>query len=108
MTSWRREVAVLTRAYQEALSLADEAIAVSPGQLWLYGNRADALMPLGRADEARALCLAHREETLQDGWPWEDAVEGDFHALRNFAIDSPLMAEIEAAFANPAEPTPAK
>ena len=40
-------VAVLVKRYQEALSLADEAIAIAPDKFWLYSVRADVLMLLG-------------------------------------------------------------
>ncbi len=97
--------AVVAGQAQEALSFADEAIALSPDTLWLYTNRADALMLLGRTDEARALYLAHRGQTPADGQSWEEDVKGDFDALRKAGITNPLMDKIEADFSRPAQPS---
>jgi tetratricopeptide (TPR) repeat protein len=99
---------LLAKGYAKSLALSDEAIAIAPDQLWLYTNRAHALMLLGRTDEARAIYLEYRSKMEQDGKPWEHAITGDFAALRAEGITNPLMDEIEADFAKPAVPTPPK
>ena len=97
--------AVLVGQAQDALSFADEAVALAPDELWLYTNSALALMLLGRTGEARALYLAHRGQSLADGQSWEEAVKGDFDALRKRGVVNPLMSEIEADFGRPAQPS---
>jgi tetratricopeptide (TPR) repeat protein len=100
--------ALLVKDYAKALALSDEAIALAPNMVSLYTNRADALMLLGRADEARAVYLTYRGKTDDAGTLWEQDVEGDFAALRKVGVSNPLMDEIEADFAKPALPTPSK
>ena len=51
---------VLARNFVEALEAADQAISLAPEKIWLYTNRAHALMFLDRVDEARALYLKYR------------------------------------------------
>ena len=46
---------VLARDFAKALEVADKAISLSPDKIWIYINRAHALMFLGRSDEARAI-----------------------------------------------------
>jgi tetratricopeptide (TPR) repeat protein len=53
---------VVARNFAIALEAADEAIALAPEMIWLYTNRAHALMFLDRADDARALYLQFRGE----------------------------------------------
>ena len=85
-----------------ALALADKAVEIAPDELWIQANRADALMMLGRTDEARTIYLAYRGKIAQDQTLLEPAVEDDFKMLRKLGATSPLMAEIEADFAKPA------
>jgi tetratricopeptide (TPR) repeat protein len=89
------------RKFEKSLDTSDRAIAAAPSLVWLYTNRAHALMFLGRVDDARALYLAHRGEKTQDddGDIWEDAISKDFAALRKAGLANPLMDEIERAFA---------
>ena len=51
---------ILARNFAMALEAADQAISLAPDQIWLYTNRAHALMFLNRVDEARALYLKYR------------------------------------------------
>ncbi len=101
----KADAALMVKDFAEALALSDEAIALAPGQLWLYTNRADALMLLGRSDEARAIYLEFRGKMSNPPTLWERDVESDFTALRKAGISNPLMDEIEADFAKPAVPT---
>jgi TPR repeat protein len=104
--------------FQNALDASIYAIALAPDQLWLQTNRADALMMLGRLDEARAIYLGNRGKKDAGDKSWIADVLGDFASLRKKGYSSPLMAEIEAAFqqqsamplphAVPPTPTPLK
>jgi tetratricopeptide (TPR) repeat protein len=89
---------VLARDFVTALAVVDEAIAVAPGTIWLYGNRAHALMFLGRTDEARALYLQYRGRAGVEGdKSWADVIGVDFADLRKAGLTNPLMDEIETA-----------
>jgi hypothetical protein len=88
---------VLERDFSTSLAASDQAISVAPDLIWLYTNRAHALMFLGRTDEARALYMKYRGQKDSDG-PWEAAVLGDFAELRKAGLTNPLMDAIEKAF----------
>jgi tetratricopeptide (TPR) repeat protein len=93
---------VLVQDFSDAFAAADGAIAVAPDKIWLYANRAHALMfTPGREDEARALYLKYRgEKDVQGGKSWEALVLQDFAAMRNTGLPQPpLMEEIEKLFA---------
>jgi hypothetical protein len=82
-----------------ALEAADQAISLAPDLVWIYTNRAHALMFLGRSDEARAIYVRYRGQTgVQDGKSWEVLVLEDFAELRKAALTNPLMDEIEDRF----------
>jgi tetratricopeptide (TPR) repeat protein len=98
---------LFTKKFSDALHRSDEAIAMAPDQLWLYNNRAHALMQLGREDEARKVYLEHRGKSVGDGRTWEQAIKDDFAEIRKAGIKNRLMDEITAAFAKPSKP-PAK
>ena len=91
---------VLAHDMTIALAAADQSISLAPDQIWLYTNRAHALMFLGRTDEARALYLKYRgqKDVSSDGKPWEAVVLGDFAEFRNAELTNPLMDEIEKLF----------
>jgi hypothetical protein len=44
------------------LEAVDQAISLAPDGIWLYANRADTLMFLGRSDEARQLYLKYLDK----------------------------------------------
>jgi tetratricopeptide (TPR) repeat protein len=91
---------VLARNFANALEAADQAIALAPGKIWLYTNRAHALLFLDRVDEARALYLKHHGETdVERGKSWDAMIVEDFAELRKAGLMHPLMDEIEAKFA---------
>jgi hypothetical protein len=104
---------VAARDFAVALEAADEAISRADQAVWLYTNRAHALMFLGRVDEARTLYLRHRDETdVQDGKSWEAVILADFADLRKAGLSHPLMDELEKQFSAPgvaqqANPAPA-
>src|SRR5437016_13504621 len=53
---------VLARDFARALEVVDQAISLAPNMVWLYRNRAHALMFLGHVEEARSLYLQYRDE----------------------------------------------
>jgi tetratricopeptide (TPR) repeat protein len=91
---------VLARNFVRALETADQAISLAPDEIWLYTNRAHALMFLGRVDEARTLYLQYRgEKKVQGEKSWETSVLEDFAELRKAGLTHPLMDEIEKRLA---------
>jgi tetratricopeptide (TPR) repeat protein len=92
---------VLNGNFAIALECADQAISLTPAQIWLYTNRAHALMFLGRDDEAKAVYLRYRgEQRVALDKSWETIILGDFAELRRAKLTHPLMDEIEALFAS--------
>ena len=90
---------VLAGEFATALDAADQAISLTPDKIWLYANRAHALMFLGRTDEARALYLKYRgREDVFEGKSWETVVLADFAELRKAGLSDPLMDTIEKLF----------
>jgi TPR repeat protein len=96
--------------FQKALDTVNEAIALAPDKIWLQSNQADALMMLGRIDEARAIYVRNAgKKDDGTGRSWTANVLGDFAAMRQKGYTNPLMTEIEANFRNPAPaPVPTK
>jgi tetratricopeptide (TPR) repeat protein len=91
---------LLVGAFNRALEIADQAIALAPEKIWLYSNRAHALMFLDRVDEARVLYLKYRgAKNVQDDKSWEAVILDDFAELRKAGLTNPLMDQIEKAFA---------
>jgi tetratricopeptide (TPR) repeat protein len=91
---------ILGRNFAMALEAADQAISLAPDQIWLYTNRAHALMFLNRVDEARALYLKYRGQQKVDGdKSWEAAILGDFAEFQKAGLTHPLMQEIQKQFA---------
>ena len=90
---------VLARDFAKTLEAAEEAISLAPGAIWLYTNRAHALMFLGRVDEARALYIQYRgTKNVHDEKSWETTILDDFADLRKAGLTNPLMDEIEKQF----------
>jgi tetratricopeptide (TPR) repeat protein len=90
---------VLARKLVMALEAADQAISLAPEKIWLYSNRAHALMFLDRVDEARALYLKYRgQQNVQDDKSWETVILEDFAELQKAGLTHPLMQEIEKVF----------
>jgi tetratricopeptide (TPR) repeat protein len=91
---------LLASNFKAALEASDEAISMAPEKLWLYTNRAHALMFLNRTDEARAIYLQYRgTKNVQGDKEWETVVLEDFGKLRQVGLTHPLMTEIEKVFA---------
>ena len=92
---------LFTGDFHGALAATERGHAIAPANLLVEGNRAHALMFLGRDAEARTLYLSHRDEPLGAGIAktWRQAVLDDFDLFRKVGLGRALMAEIEAAFA---------
>jgi tetratricopeptide (TPR) repeat protein len=91
--------AIVGRDFATALQCADQAISLTSDQLWLYGNRAHALMFLGRTSEARAIYLKYRGEKINDqGDIWDAAILKDFAEFRKQGLFNALMDEIGRLF----------
>jgi len=90
--------------FAHALTAAEEALTIAPDQIWLQGNRANALMLLGRTEEARDIYRKYKSEQHigpagnDDAPSWIQSVLSDFKALRDAGFSSPLMGEIEQEF----------
>ena len=92
---------VLAHDFAKALEVAYQAIALAPDQIWLYTNKAHALMFLGRADEARTVYLQYRgTKNVQGEKSWETVILDDFADLRKAGLSNPLMDEIEKEFSS--------
>jgi eukaryotic-like serine/threonine-protein kinase len=90
---------ILARDFARALGAADQTIALAPDKIWLYTNRAHALMFLGHVEEARALYLKYRgEKGVQSGKSWQVVILEDFAELRKNGLRSHMMDEIEKLF----------
>jgi len=89
---------VLARDFKDALEAADQAISLTPDEIWLYTNKAHALMFLGRVDEARTIYVRYHGEMNVEGKSWDTAIHDDFVELRKAGLTNPLMDEIEKLF----------
>jgi tetratricopeptide (TPR) repeat protein len=112
-TKWQRELQfsikkvggiaynfVLARNFLRALEAADQGTLLAPEQLWLYANRAHALMFLDRVDEARALYLKYRgQQKVNGAKSWEAAILSDFAEFQKTGLKHPLITEIEKRLA---------
>jgi hypothetical protein len=79
---------------QESIRASEAALALDGQQAWIHANRAHAYLLADRADQAKAIYLAHRGEEMYDE-PFELSVLDDFAQLRKLGFDRPAMAEIE-------------
>jgi tetratricopeptide (TPR) repeat protein len=80
-----------------ALEAADRALELDSHADWIRGNRAHALMFLGRVDEARSIYRLGRGAAIQGFDTFEDALRDDFNKLRAAGRTHPLMDEMAAA-----------
>jgi TPR repeat protein len=86
---------ILDRQPQQALLVANQSVAAAPGQLWLRGNQADALMLLGQTDAARAIYVKYlKVNDAGNGASWKADVSGDFATIEKLYGVNPLMTEI--------------
>ena len=93
---------ILAREFDAALKTADEAISYTPDMIWLYSNRAHALMFLGRAEEAKALYLQYRgHKNVRNKDSWEEFIVEEFEGMRKIGLAHPLIDEIEKLLSTP-------
>ncbi|GEM_PF-7093754 len=78
-----------------ALRETQEALAITPGEVWILIVQSHALILLNREEEAKAILLPHRGEELF-GRPFGEAVAGDYEALRKAGVDHPGFKRMEA------------
>jgi hypothetical protein len=85
---------LFTQEFTKALTVADRAHALLPDDLAIEGNRAHALMFLGRGEDCKALYLAYKGK-LVSGPLRERAIPEDFAEFRKAGLTHPMMADIE-------------
>jgi tetratricopeptide (TPR) repeat protein len=96
--------ALFVRSDAEALAAAEEALQLSPGELWILTNKAHALMYLGRTDEALHIYLEHKGKPLSSK-TWDEVIAADFAELKAAGRAHPLMDRVAAAIGT-AQPAP--
>jgi TPR repeat protein len=90
----------LNKRLPDAIAQADEALKLFPSSPDIEVKRADALLLLGRFEEAKKIYLAHKDTTWRFGETFADVVRDDLGEMRNFGIDTPDMKRIEVLLAN--------
>ncbi|MBV9859629.1 MAG: toll/interleukin-1 receptor domain-containing protein [Alphaproteobacteria bacterium] len=90
---------VLDNQPQDALAAVNEALTHDPSLFWLQGNKADALLLLGRFEEAKAIYLGNKDKPI-NGKTFAEVVREDFAEMRKFGIDTPDMKRIEELLAS--------
>jgi CHAT domain-containing protein/tetratricopeptide (TPR) repeat protein len=96
--------ALFAKRFERALEAGDRATALAssysnPSYLSIQGNRAYALMFLGRAKEALAAYVEHKGEVMASSKKWEDVLFEDFAEFQKHGLDHPLMARVREALA---------
>ncbi len=91
--------ALFARRPERALAASERAMTLAPYMLVGETNRAHALLFLGRTQEATAVYIAHKGETVPDYGKWEEVILKDFGELRKRGLDHPDMVRIERALA---------
>jgi CHAT domain-containing protein/tetratricopeptide (TPR) repeat protein len=79
------------------LAAAERSLTLAPGTLGPESNRAHALLFLGRTEEAIAVYIAHKGETLSEDSKWEAAILNDFAEFRARGLDHPQFAAVQKA-----------
>ena len=90
---------ILARDFSTALAAADQAVSLTPDQLWPGRRTAGygAHVPRSHRGSPRAL-FADWGQKMSDGKPWVTAILGDFAEFRKAGLTSPLMVEINTLF----------
>jgi TPR repeat protein len=87
-------LALFTREFTKALTVADRAHALFPGHIGIESNRAHALMFLERGEDSKAIYLAHKGKSMSARL-WEHVIGEDFAEFRKAGLTHPMMADIE-------------
>jgi TPR repeat protein len=90
----------LNKRPADALAQADEALKVFPSWTEVEVKRADALLLLGRFDEAKKIYLADKDRNWGYGKIIADVIHDDFAQMRKFGIDMPDMKRVEELLKN--------
>jgi WD40 repeat protein/CHAT domain-containing protein/Tfp pilus assembly protein PilF len=91
--------ALFAKRFERALEAGDRALVLAPAYLPIQGNRAHALMFLGRPREALEIYVEHKGEMAPGFGKWEDIVVQDFDELEKRGLVHPQMAAVKAALA---------
>ena len=78
------------RRDEEALAAAEEALQLSPGELWIVSNKAHALMYLERTAQAMRIYLEHKGKPAFSH-TWDKGIADDFAELKAAGRAHPLM-----------------
>ncbi|MGO9173549.1 MAG: tetratricopeptide repeat protein [Rhodomicrobium sp.] len=82
-----------------ALAASERALALEPDTLWIDGDRAHALLFLGRTKMAIAAYAARKGEMRPDNLKWEEGILKDFVELRKHGLGLPALRRVEEALA---------
>jgi len=88
--SWFR---LLQGNFAASLEASEAGLKFDDKKIELDGNRADALLLLGRDDEALAIYRRHLGESIEKR-SWESLVLGDLKDLESNGFSSPAFAEV--------------
>jgi tetratricopeptide (TPR) repeat protein len=88
---------LLAGRFGMALECAEDAIKLDPNNLMLHAVSVQAMMFVGRNDEARIIFLQHRGKKIGEK-SWESVILEDFKEHRKAYRSRPLMEEIEQLF----------
>jgi TPR repeat protein len=97
---WRAWAMTLNDQPSDALASADEGLKLLPDTDFYAIRRADALVLLGRIDDAQATFLASRDKICILATKCVEVFRGDLTEMRRFGIDTPEMKRIEALLGN--------
>jgi len=91
--------ALFTKEFSKALTVANRSHALFPTSLVIETNRVHALMFTGHDEEAKALYLAYKGETVSEGGNdlWEQVIADDFAKFNKAGLTHPMMTDIENA-----------
>jgi tetratricopeptide (TPR) repeat protein len=89
---------------EEALADARAALEIAPGEIWIRGNEAHALLLIGRKNEALEIYTQYGEHLVSAHRTFRASVLDDFAVLRKAGFDHPGMAAVEALYGRPLVP----
>jgi tetratricopeptide (TPR) repeat protein len=88
-------VLLFNRQPADALTAAQEALALDPSAVWIETNHAHALLFLDRFEEAKAIYLANKDKSVGNNRMFKEAVKDDFAEFQKYKIANPRMNEID-------------
>jgi tetratricopeptide (TPR) repeat protein len=90
----------LNKQLPDAIARADEALKLFPSSPEVEVKRADALLLLGRFEDAKKIYLDQKDKTWRFGETFADVVRDDLAEMRRFGIDTADMRRVEELLAN--------